>query len=73
VYYKVYVGGGLCDLNSFAPRDYSTLNKVIGEINLLENCRLISLAESFTIKNIKKRKYGMMVGIFVKRIMVGEQ
>jgi len=28
IYYKMYVNTGLCDINSFAPRDYTTVRKV---------------------------------------------
>jgi hypothetical protein len=28
IYYKLYVHRGVCDLNSFAPRDYTALRKV---------------------------------------------
>lgn len=28
IYYKIYVHSGICDLNSFAPRDYTAIRKV---------------------------------------------
>lgn len=28
IYYKIYVNAGLCDLNSFAPRDYTAVRKI---------------------------------------------
>lgn len=27
IYYKIYIHGSYCDVNSYAPRDYSTLKK----------------------------------------------
>lgn len=28
IYYKIYIHSGICDLNSFAPRDYTAIRKV---------------------------------------------
>ena len=28
IYYKIYLSGALCDINSYAPRDYSSINRV---------------------------------------------